>query len=124
MPEEGFGSRSRVGSEVVRRVVDDQMRAYYDQRAVEYDDWWIGSGLFADRDRRGWSVEVEQLIGVVRRLPPARVLDVACGTGFLTRHLRGQVAALDQSARMVDIAAVRVSGASHRGGGRRRERGA
>lgn len=90
------------------RVVDEQMRAYYDQRAVEYDDWWLGSGLFAKRDRPGWAAEVEQVIGVVQQLLPARVLDVACGTGFLTRHLRGNVAALDQSARMVDIAAARV----------------
>jgi demethylmenaquinone methyltransferase/2-methoxy-6-polyprenyl-1,4-benzoquinol methylase len=93
---------------VAERVVDEQMRAYYDRRAVEYDDWWLGSGLFAARNRSGWSAEVEQLIGVVRRLSPARVLDVACGTGFLTRHLRGEVAALDQSAQMVEIAAARM----------------
>lgn len=84
------------------------MRAYYDQRAVEYDDWWLGTGLFTERDRAGWSAEVEQLIGVVQRLSPAQILDVACGTGFLTRHLRGEVTALDQSPRMVEIAAARV----------------
>ena len=43
-------------------------------------------------------------------LPPARVLDVACGTGFLTRHLRGDVVGLDQSPAMVEIAAARVAG--------------
>lgn len=84
------------------------MRAYYDRRAGEYDDWWLGAGLFAARDRPGWAAEVEELVGVVRRLPPARVLDVACGTGFLTRHLRGDVVGLDQSAQMVEIAAARV----------------
>jgi ubiquinone/menaquinone biosynthesis C-methylase UbiE len=31
-----------------------------------------------------------------------RTLDVACGTGFLTRHLHGDVVALDQSARMLE----------------------
>ena len=36
------------------------------------------------------------------------VLDVACGTGFLTQHLRGELVALDQSARMVGIAAARM----------------
>lgn len=41
-------------------------------------------------------------------MPPARTLDVACGTGFLTRHLRGEVVALDQSAEMVGIAAARM----------------
>ena len=90
------------------READDQMRAHFDQRAAEYDDWWLGTGSFAERERPGWSAEVEQLIGVVRALPPARVLDVACGTGFLTQHLRGELVALDQSARMVEIAAARI----------------
>ena len=27
------------------------MKAYYDRRAPEYDDWWLGVGLYADRDR-------------------------------------------------------------------------
>jgi SAM-dependent methyltransferase len=44
----------------------------------------------------------------VRALEPARVLDVACGTGFVTRHLRGEVVGLDQSAAMVRIAAGRL----------------
>lgn len=87
------------------------MRAYYDRRAGEYDDWWLGAGLFARRDRPGWTQEVAELIEVVKRLPPARILDVACGTGFLTRHLRGEVVALDQSPRMVALTAARVPNA-------------
>lgn len=68
---------------MARRVVDDDMRRYYDQRAHEYDDWWLGKGLFAERPRPGWSEEVEQLVALIRELPPARTLDVACGTGLL-----------------------------------------
>ena len=30
------------------------MTAYYAQRAPEYDDWWLSTGLFAARDRPGW----------------------------------------------------------------------
>ena len=90
------------------RDADDQMRAHFDQRAAEYDGWWLGTGSHAERERPGWSAEVEQLIGVVQSLPPARVLDVACGTGFLTQHLRGELVAIDQSARMVEIAAARM----------------
>lgn len=84
------------------------MRAYYDQRAREYDDWWLGAGLFASRDRPGWAEEVKQLTDVVAGLTQSRVLDVACGTGFLTRHLRGEVTALDQSREMVRIASGRM----------------
>ena len=89
---------------MARRVVDDLMRRYYDRRAHEYDDWWLGNGLYADRERPGWDEEREVLTRVIAALAPARTLDVACGTGFLTRHLRGDVVGLDQSERMLDVA--------------------
>ncbi len=84
------------------------MRAYYEARAGEYDDWWLGRGLYAERDRPGWHEEVERLCSVVAGLAPCRVLDVACGTGFLTRRLRGDVVGLDQSPAMVAVAAARM----------------
>jgi ubiquinone/menaquinone biosynthesis C-methylase UbiE len=93
------------------RVVDEEMRAYYDRRAPEYDDWWLGTGMFATRERPGWEDEVERILAVVRALPPVRVLDVACGTGFFTRHLRGEVTGLDQSPAMVEVASARMPGA-------------
>jgi ubiquinone/menaquinone biosynthesis C-methylase UbiE len=80
------------------------VKAYYDRRAPEYDDWWLGRGMYADRERPGWEEELRQLEGVIRDLPPARTLDVACGTGFLTRHLRGDVTGLDASERMLEVA--------------------
>ena len=36
------------------------------------------------------------------------MLDIACGTGFLTRHLPGEITALDQSERMLEITRERV----------------
>jgi demethylmenaquinone methyltransferase/2-methoxy-6-polyprenyl-1,4-benzoquinol methylase len=66
---------------------DPATATYYDRRAGEYDDWYEGQGRFADRDRPGWAQEVETLAEFVRALPGCRTLDVACGTGFLTRHL-------------------------------------
>jgi ubiquinone/menaquinone biosynthesis C-methylase UbiE len=90
-------------------AAEAQMRAYYDARAGEYDDWWLGTGLFAAPERPGWAAEVGALIAVLEALAPARVLDVACGTGFLTRHLAGEVVGLDQSAAMVEAAASRMS---------------
>jgi demethylmenaquinone methyltransferase/2-methoxy-6-polyprenyl-1,4-benzoquinol methylase len=84
------------------------VKAYYDARAPEYDDWYLGTGLFAERDRVDWDDELRTLERTLAALPPARTLDVACGTGFLTRHLRGEVTGLDQSARMLEIARERV----------------
>jgi ubiquinone/menaquinone biosynthesis C-methylase UbiE len=80
------------------------VKAYYHARASEYDDWWLGRGPFADRDRPGWDEEREELERVVASLLPVRTLDVACGTGFLTRHLRGDVTGLDQSVAMLGFA--------------------
>ncbi|HEX9379247.1 MAG TPA: hypothetical protein VF872_06630 [Gaiellaceae bacterium] len=42
------------------------MKAYYDRRAPEYDDWWLGQGLHADRERPGWEDELRLLEGIVR----------------------------------------------------------
>jgi len=80
------------------------VKEYYDARAPEYDDWYLGRHGFAERDRPGWDAEVDELTRTIADLPPVRTLDVACGTGFLTRHLRGDVVALDQSPRMLDEA--------------------
>ena len=84
------------------------MKAYYDARAREYDEWYEGLGRFDGLDRPQWDDEVRELEGVVASLPPVRTLDVACGTGFLTRHLRGEIVGLDQSASMLAIAQDRV----------------
>ena len=80
------------------------MKTYYDRRAPEYDDWWLGEGLYADRDRPGWEQELDDLTQLIAQLPPVRTLDVACGTGFLTRHLRGDIVGLDASERMLEEA--------------------
>jgi ubiquinone/menaquinone biosynthesis C-methylase UbiE len=81
------------------------VKEYYDTRAPEYDDWYLGRGLFVGRERPGWDAELERLFRVLEQLPPGRTLDVACGTAFLTRHVPGDVVGLDQSARMLEEAA-------------------
>jgi ubiquinone/menaquinone biosynthesis C-methylase UbiE len=87
------------------------VKAYYDRRAPEYDDWWRGSGLFTDRDRPGWHEETAALTRTLEALPPARTLDVACGTGFVTRHLPGEITGLDQSESMLELAAEKLPNA-------------
>lgn len=91
-------------------AADPATAAYYDRRAAEYDQWYEGTGLFAARERPGWHQEVAALVALVAELSPARTLDVACGTGFLTRHLQGLAVGLDQSAAMVAIAQARLPG--------------
>jgi ubiquinone/menaquinone biosynthesis C-methylase UbiE len=77
------------------------MEPYYERRSAEYDDWYRGAGLFAGRDRPGWEEELAVVEDLVSSLPPTHTLDVACGTGFITRHLRGPVVAMDSSPGML-----------------------
>jgi ubiquinone/menaquinone biosynthesis C-methylase UbiE len=80
------------------------VKAYYHRRAAEYDDWYLGVGLYEERDRPDWDAALADLTQRIAGLPGARTLDVACGTGFLTRHLAGEIVGLDASDSMIDIA--------------------
>ncbi len=73
------------------------MREYYEARAVEYDSTTYEL-MQHDRD------DVEDLAALetfVAGLSPGPVLDVGCGTGWLTRLLAGPVVALDASEAML-----------------------
>jgi demethylmenaquinone methyltransferase/2-methoxy-6-polyprenyl-1,4-benzoquinol methylase len=76
---------------------------YYERRAPEYDETTYelirGSEDAPDLDR---------LEALVAELPPGRMLDIACGTGWLTRLLRGDVVGVDQSETMLSLARARV----------------
>jgi ubiquinone/menaquinone biosynthesis C-methylase UbiE len=83
-----------------------RQKRYYHLRASEYD-----SGAW-EPETPERAAEVEALLGVISALPPARTLDVACGTGFLTQHLPGELTLLDASEEMLAIAVSRVPNAS------------
>ena len=87
------------------------MKEYYDNRAAEYDEWYHGLGRFDGLERPSWDDELRELELTIASLAPARTLDVACGTGFLTRHLHGELVGLDQSERMLAIARRRMPSA-------------
>jgi ubiquinone/menaquinone biosynthesis C-methylase UbiE len=80
----------------------DRQKRYYDQRAAEYDAtaWDVLEEVESD--------EVEHLVKTLSELEPAKTVDVACGTGFLSRHLRGELTLLDASAAMLAQASARV----------------
>jgi SAM-dependent methyltransferase len=79
------------------------VKEYYDRRAPEYDDWWLGEGLYAPVPK-GWSEERDQLMAALEALPARLTLDIACGTGFVTNRLRGQITGLDHSHEMLEVA--------------------
>jgi len=87
------------------------VKEYYDRRAPEYDDWWLGEGLYAPVPR-GWSEERDELMAALEGLAPKRTLDIACGTGFVTTRLPGEIVGLDHSAAMLRLATQRNPGAT------------
>jgi ubiquinone/menaquinone biosynthesis C-methylase UbiE len=89
------------------------VKAYYHARAREYDDWWLQRGLYSPRTAPEWQAERDVVFEAVRALPPKRTLDVACGTGFVTRFLRGEVVGLDQSDAMLDVAREQAPNAEY-----------
>lgn len=82
--------------------------AYYGRGGLGYDDWYLGRCAFATPDRPGFDRDLAAVVATVANLEPARTLDVACGTGFLTRHRRGEITVLDRSPRMLEIVWQRV----------------
>lgn len=80
----------------------DDSRAYYEREAHDYDRRTASPAEEAERR------ELALLARFVSGLPACRVLDVACGTGTLTRHLQGSIVGVDQSQAMLDIAAPRL----------------
>jgi SAM-dependent methyltransferase len=78
----------------------EHMKHYYDRRASEYEQ--------NEAFREEPSEDLPGLLHAISLLPSARVLDVACGTGFLTQHLGSEVTGLDQSEAMLEVARRRV----------------
>jgi ubiquinone/menaquinone biosynthesis C-methylase UbiE len=87
------------------------VKEYYDRLAPEYDAFYRGDFYDGD-ERERFLAEVAKLQNVLAALKPARTLDVACGTGFLTRHLPGEVTGLDSSERMLSLARREAPGAT------------
>ena len=78
----------------------EHMKQYYDRLASQYEQ--------NEAFREEPSEDLPGLFPAISLLPPARVLDVACGTGFLTQHLGSEVTGLDQSEAMLEVARGRV----------------
>ena len=78
----------------------EHMKQYYDRRASEYEH--------NEAFREEPSEDLPGLLHAISLLPPAGVLDVACGTGSLTQHLGSDLTGLDQSEAMLKVARGRV----------------
>ena len=95
-------------------VTDDsiirEMMSYYDERAEEYDEIYLGKShttINADVYRK----DVANVSEMVSRFGKGHLIDIACGAGFwLPNYARNcnQITFLDQSARMLSKCKDRV----------------
>jgi demethylmenaquinone methyltransferase/2-methoxy-6-polyprenyl-1,4-benzoquinol methylase len=83
---------------------DSAMRAYYNQRAGEYDQWYRREGHYASRpDADRWHGEVALLRERIASFGSGRLLEIAAGTGWWTQHLarRAAVTVVDYAPAML-----------------------
>ncbi len=91
---------------------DARMRAYYNRRAPEYDEWYLRQGRFVDRPETArWHAELAQLRDRVGNFGSGAVLELAAGTGWWTQHLarRAAVTVVDYSPAMLAQLAKRLT---------------
>jgi len=95
----------------------DEQRAYYRERAGEYDEWWLRAGRYAlpAGELRNWHADVAETEAALTAFAPrGDVLELACGTGLWTRHLvrhATRVTAVDAAPEMLARNRERVRGA-------------
>jgi len=91
--------------------------AYYRARAPIYDDWWEGQGIYSRRPEvaAAWGVDRDEFERRVaewlERERPAHVLEVAGGTGNLTRLIAPHVEAMtviDSSPEVLEINRIKL----------------
>jgi SAM-dependent methyltransferase len=83
----------------VNATYDRCVTDYYARRACEYDATSWEAFDHAERET------VERF---VTELPAGRILDIGCGTGYLTRLLPGTIVGVDASAEMLTLARARM----------------
>jgi len=95
-------------------VTDDkfirEMMSYYDERAEEYDEIYLGKG-HATIDPDAYRKDVAKVSEMVSRFGKGHLIDIGCGAGFwCPSYARNcsQITFLDQSERMLSKCKDRV----------------
>jgi ubiquinone/menaquinone biosynthesis C-methylase UbiE len=95
-------------------VTDDkiirEMMSYYDERAEEYDEIYLGKG-HTTIDPDAYRKDVAKVSEMVSRFGRGHLIDIGCGAGFwLPSYARNcnQITFLDQSGRMLSKCKDRV----------------
>jgi demethylmenaquinone methyltransferase/2-methoxy-6-polyprenyl-1,4-benzoquinol methylase len=108
-------------SETTPAQVLREQQEYYNQRAAEYDEWWLRQGRY-DRgaeENSVWFAEQAEVRAAFAQLDwSGEVLELAGGTGTWTEWLASRarhVTVLDGSLEMIAINSARLEAGGYRG---------
>jgi ubiquinone/menaquinone biosynthesis C-methylase UbiE len=91
-----------------------QMLAYYNERAPEYEEaYTLGTGTASISDPEVFKAEARVLEGIVARVAHGSLMDLACGTAYWLPHYAAncsRITLFDQSERMLAEARTKASG--------------
>jgi 2-polyprenyl-3-methyl-5-hydroxy-6-metoxy-1,4-benzoquinol methylase len=113
---------SRMGYEVVSREILNEQQHYYNERAAEYDHWWLRIGRYdrGEEENAIWFAEQEEARAAFDTLDwSGDIVELAAGTGIWTEWLAERarsVTILDGAQKMIALNAARLSarGLSHK----------
>jgi len=92
-------------------ILNEEMMSYYDTRAPEYDDIYLGKGPASIPDPALYKNEAQVTSKIVSKFGTGHLIDIACGTGYwLPCYARNciKVTLIDQSERMLSECRRRI----------------
>jgi demethylmenaquinone methyltransferase/2-methoxy-6-polyprenyl-1,4-benzoquinol methylase len=98
-----------------------EQQEYYNERATEYDEWWMRQGRYdrGDEENNIWFAEQEEVRSAFASLDwGGDILELAGGTGIWTEWLAPRVrhiTVLDGSLEMIAVNAARLEAGGYRG---------
>lgn len=97
----------------MNRDLEQEMLLYYDERAGEYDEIYLGNGPAIRHYSEQYREDVVRISEVVAGFGAGELIDVACGTGFWAPHYAGncdRFTFVDQSEGMLAECRKRIAG--------------
>ena len=113
IPAEAGSPLARERGPVAPQDDSDDMVAYYEARAGEYDDWYLRRGRYAHGpiDDMAWQADLDQATTWLDRLPIAgTIVELAAGTGWWSPLLagKGELSIYDAAEAPLDVARQRL----------------
>ena len=96
----------------MKRTLSQEMMSYYDTRAPEYDEIYVGKGPASIPDPDLYRKETEIIGKVVQGYGQGHLIDIGCGTGYWLSHYGNnpsRITLLDHSGKMLSQCKKRVT---------------